>query len=205
VLVRSETLILHEQQGPLSIDVSLEYFPEKGMEVIPVRDRANWLLHKLLNSEARQLLIHIEPQTASILSMEEKTIADVLTSQDPTKDERGVGSLCDFENIDDANIYDLFHFIMDFCHATTKLDHESSPRNIICYPARSQQAGTCVASHREASVHKELSSIEQGSIDFMSELDDAHKVYLSPSFRHWSWSHDRMAYTFPLKEDKVLP
>lgn len=198
VLVRSETFVLDEDGGPLSMDVSLEYFPDRGMELIPVRDRTQWLVHKMLHSKAKQLLFRIDPETTKILSMEEKGVADVLTSEDPTKDEKGLDSLGDFENIEnDKSPDELIQGMMDLCHATTKLNHDFASRNIICYPAR-YQCSTPVVSHQVASVHKETK--DTSDVDIMKEMDDSFQVHLAPTFHPWSWTHDRIPYTFPWKE-----
>eukprot|EP00557_Chaetoceros_sp_GSL56_P005575 CAMPEP_0176495978 /NCGR_PEP_ID=MMETSP0200_2-20121128/10952_1 /TAXON_ID=947934 /ORGANISM="Chaetoceros sp., Strain GSL56" /LENGTH=637 /DNA_ID=CAMNT_0017893907 /DNA_START=159 /DNA_END=2072 /DNA_ORIENTATION=- len=204
VLVRSESFILNEDGGPLSIDVSLEYFPDRGMEVIPVRDRTQWLVQKILNPKAKQLLFRIDPETANILSMEEKGVADVLTSEDAIKDEKGVDSLGDFESMeDDTSPDELIQCMMDLCCATTKLNHNFSSRNIVCFPAR-YQGSTSVASHQVASVHKETNDEDASFVDIMKEIDDAHQVHLAPTYRNWSWDHDRMPFTFPWKDDDIF-
>lgn len=204
VLVRSEAFVLCEEGGgPLCMDVSLEYFPGRGMELIPTRDRTYWLVQKILHPNSKQILFRIDPETAKILSMEEKGIADALTSEDPAKDEKGTKSLSEFENMEEGTTSDLLlQSLMDFCFAMTKLQHDCSRRNMICYPARYHSTGTSVLTQQVASVHQE-SVDTTGPIHVMHELDHAHQVHLTPSFRPWSWNHDRMPYTFALQEDNL--
>jgi hypothetical protein len=202
VLVRSETFLLDEDGGPLSLDVSLEYFPDRGMEIIPVRDRTQWLVQKMLHSKTKQLLFRIDPETAKILCMEEKGVADVLTSEDPTRDEKGANSLGDFESVEnDSSPDELIQRMMELCYATTKLKHDFSSRNIICYPAR-YQLNTSIASHQVASVHKETK--DASLVDVIHEIDDSYQVLLTPTFRQWSWTHDRVPYTFPWKDEEIF-
>ena len=200
ILVRTKCFALNESKGPLHMDVSLEYFPERGIEVTPVGERAQWLFQKILHPDGRQLLLRINPQTGEILNVTEKGVADAISSQDQTLQERNTNSLHDFELVDETTTDMLIESMMDILFASTKLAHDCEKLNVMCCPGRHElnmtATTTCVAS-----VHKE--STQACYVDLEQEFDESKKVFLKPSFRRWAWDYERAIYTFPNKEEMI--
>jgi len=194
VLVRTECFALNESKGPLYLDASLEYFPDRGMEMIPVGCRAYWLMQKILHSDGRQVLVRTDPKTGKILKVEEKGVADAISSQDQTVQERKINSLHDFESVEETTTDTLIESMMDIFFASTKIAQDCKKMYIICYPGR-HGVGMAAAASMVASVHKE--STQCLCVDLEQEFDGSKQVFLQPSFRNWAWDHERAIYTFP--------
>ena len=131
MLVRSENYVLTEIGDALSFETSLEYFCDQGMEVIPVHDRAYWFMQKILQPSKRQLLCRIDPCTARILSMKQKTVADAITVVDEAANERGVSSLYFFDRSREISVEPLIESMFDVLFATTKLERDTLPNTTV--------------------------------------------------------------------------
>jgi len=198
MLVRSENYLLDERGSALSIETSMEYFHDRGMEVIPIGYQAHWFMQKILQPEVRPLLCRIDPCSATVLRVEEKTVADAITVGNDADNEKGVGSLYSFERIEETTLDSLIQSMMDTLFATTKFERDFKRRSVMCHPGRheSVSCGTAV------SIHKEINNVasEKALVDVEKELEDANQVFLStPDYRLWSWDDDRIAYTFPVE------
>ena len=193
ILVRSQNYILNEDGCALSFDVSLEYFSDRGLEVIPVHDRADWFMRKVLQPGMTQLLCRIDPSNAEMLHLEEKTVADAITAIDEAAIESGSNSLYCFERSKEPGIGFLIESTFDVLIGTTKLERDLNRRSIMCYPGHH---GT-VLSRAMASVHKE--TMQTPVVDIMKEIDNSYQVFLTPDYRSWTWENDRVPYTFPIE------
>ena len=131
MLVRSENYVLTEIGDALSFETSLEYFCDQGMEVVPVHDRAYWFMQKILQPSKRQLLCRIDPCTARILSMKQKTVADAITVVDEAANERGVSSLYSFDRSREISVEPLIESMFDVLFATTKLERDTLPNTTV--------------------------------------------------------------------------
>jgi hypothetical protein len=200
ILVRTECFALNESKGPLFLDASLEYFPDRGMELIPVGSRAYWLMQKNLHSDGRQVLVRTDPETGKILKVEEKGVADAISSQDQTVQERKINSLHDFESVEETTTDTLIESMMDIFFASTKIAQDCKKIYVICYPGRND-VGMAAAASMVASVHKESTQI--CCVDLEQEFDGSRQVFLQPSFRNWAWDHERANYTFPYRGELI--
>eukprot|EP00979_Chaetoceros_neogracilis_P018259 scaffold10559_cov267-Chaetoceros_neogracile.AAC.17 len=201
ILVRTECFALNENKGPLHIDVSLEYFPGRGIEMMSAGERATWLFHKILHSDCRQILLRIDPQTGKILNVAEKGVADAISSQDETALERNSNSLYDFEAVDKTSTDTLIESMMDILFASTKLANDCEKLNLLCFPGR-HDPSTATATSMGVSVHKESS--QACCVDLEQEFDNSKQVFLKPSFRRWVWDNERTIYTFPC-QGEIIP
>ncbi len=231
LLVRSQNRILTELGDPVCFETSLEYFHnyyqqtqnpnnekhkdlEIGMEVIPACDRAYWFIQKILQPTKRLLLCRIDPASARILDVKEKTVADAITPSDEAANERGVGSLHQFDpSLDNSSMFGsssvepLINSMFDVVFAATKLERDGRS-SIMCYPGRYGTVATgnvkltsssiSAASVSAASVHKEIQDFSKSVVDMQKEFKDAHQVFLKPDYRPWYWNNDRCAFTFPI-------
>eukprot|EP00978_Attheya_sp_CCMP212_P015076 scaffold38730_cov53-Attheya_sp.AAC.5 len=85
VLVRSTNCLLDENNGeaPVKLQIHLEYWKD-AREVALGEDAARWMMYKLLQPSSRVVVARIHPQEATLLGLEEKSIAHAWTEGSTT-------------------------------------------------------------------------------------------------------------------------
>jgi hypothetical protein len=137
MLVRSQNHVLTEGRDALTFDTSLvEYFCNqgRGMEVVPVGDRAYWMMQKILQPSKRIIFCRIDPCTGRVLSTEEKTVADAMTLEDAAPHESGMSSLLNIDRSDESSVENVIGSMFDILCATTNLERGVKSRSVMCSP-----------------------------------------------------------------------
>jgi hypothetical protein len=205
VLVRSCNYLLDENGKPLIMFSQLEYFSEQcGIEEFTTHDHVVWLLHKILQDDCTIVVGRVDTISGEVLELEEKTVADALTTNEISVSERYLDSLGAFEKQDGANdnATSLFYRMSTVLSATLLIEKKTEARHIICLPGRSN----IISPQTTATVHKAQLEGSNISIDVDKELNEnaasvlLNKSTLQSCFRRWQWKSDRLPYTFALKD-----
>lgn len=189
VLVRTINELFDETNCPVRLRLNLEYFPERGMEIPTAHERAVWILEKAIQPNCRVLFSRVDPNTAQIIEVEEKSVAHALACEDL----RGK----DCTGFDPSLHFDAFSTVM---RGIGNLGEDG--RYILCLPGRGlpkTSAATSVTVHKECNEQTVKSAI---AISLEEELSVADSVstsmaFLMSCYRAWQWTSDRLPYTFP--------
>ena len=182
VVVRTCVDLIDEKLHPVFNFVQLEYFPE-NREVQSCDDRASWMLHKIMEPNSFIFVFRVDPNSCSIIDIEEKSIAHIIASNDSAFDPK-----CHF-----GAAAGLFKGI-----ESSSLPHG---QYLVC----------CHQNDSSVSVHKSIDGISESNvIDLDLEFDNAVSVFtneqaLLDCFRMWEWPSTNQAnipYTFPLDLEK---
>ena len=180
----SESILNGEREPePIHIESRIEYFHDqnRGMDIVPVKERAHWFVLKLLQPNIRILSCRIEPVMGRIVEVGEKTIADAITVEEEAVvgEERGMKSLYVFgsmagsgfgsgSGIDCSSegklhpdgetlaqqplrVETLMDSMIDILFAATKLERNYQRRSIMCFPGRLARHGFEAASSSASS------------------------------------------------------
>ena len=202
VLIRSVNYLIDENEKPVILLSKLEYFSaQRGLEEFNTHDNAVWLMHKMLQEDCRIVVGRVDAISAEILHLEEKTIADALTTHDVSITERYLDSLGRFEAKNEASIKSLFHIMSTILSAVQLIEKKTDARHIVCLPGQSG----IISPRTTATIHKAQIDGSNISVDINKELNEnaasvqLHKNTLLSCFNKWQWNHNRLPYTFPLQ------
>jgi len=211
ILVRSTNYLMDENERPLIFHSQLEYFvSHHGVEEFTCHERAIWLLNKILQKDCRVFVGRVDPNTAEVLALEEKSVADAMTSNDVSISERYLDSLGPIFSQDENDIMRLFQNLSTVLVAAKLIEKIDNSQHVICLPGRT------ITTHPQttATVHKALQKEIFGNsnqmgivVDIEKELNDATAVLLDKNallscFRSWRWKFKRLPFTFPMDDEE---
>ena len=198
VLVRSVNSLLDDSGRPVHLHLNLEYFHERGLEEeYSHHERCKWIMHKLLQPESRVLATRVDPKTAQIVAVEEKSVAHALAGPS------GQQTVA-------------FHGLAHFSTASRLLRAASRLGNghhILCLPGRCQASLSASLPHAisTVTVHKAAekgeAAIDDDCIGIDIEIKEANAAFTSTSallacYQPWEQKDDNLqiSFTFPLRD-----
>jgi len=198
VLVRSSN-ILHDQTGnPTKLHSHLEYFIERGMEQYSSQNQAVWLLEKILQPSANIVVCRVDPTSACLIQVEEKSLAYLLANGDNIMDSQSrlFGPLQDV-----CELHMHFQAMIDVMQGIRTVKQRWGGRYVVCLPGRGVNASSTTATVHKAVNDETDEATAEVSIN--QEICESDAVYLANSalrecFQLWQWTDSRMSFTFPL-------
>ncbi len=199
VLIRSTVRLLESTITPLHIRAHVDFFPERGQELVSRYERSLWILDQLLGNVSK--LCRVDGRNGHILEWQDTSVAHAFAAED---DDPMQG----------------FAQLVQFFHAVSTIDFsgdmvgETLPSRLLCLPSRenssspSQVPGNNQTFHAvdpySVSVH--APSNQEVVVDLELLLENADGVSMNAKaleecYRPWRWDLlDRIPYTFPASE-----
>jgi hypothetical protein len=182
----------------IRLRVHVEYFPERGEEILSSYERSLWILDQLLFSKS--MAGRIDPSFCTLLKWEETSVAHALAGSSSST--LSSPSPSGHKTLDPM---DHWHRLAQLLQAIPTIGRSGS--FLLCFPGR----GTPNLSPTSASVHKEIETEgttaaaagdRDAVIDIEQELNMAGQVLLgltgvARSIRDWAWKEERVSFTFP--------
>ena len=191
-LIRYTNYCIDKEQNPVAIMTQLEYFPEKGFEQFNRYDRAKWLLTKCVQKDARIMIARVDANTAKVLNIEEKSVADALTINEINIPEKNLNSLGPFEESDEFSIDAPFNVLYKITAAISLLEKKTNRQYVV--QRESDWNAICRSS---CTIEDEIQrfdiddEINKNGTSVLLNTDT-----LMSSFNMWGWNMKRLPYTF---------
>lgn len=193
VLVRSFVSLQDNHGHPILLDCIPKFFSELGEEEPSGKDRAYWLIQKLIISDSILLSCSVDVDTTSLSCISEKRIADALEVNEILAAESGLGTLGPFEA---------------FLVGTTLEQSLQKLTNVLIGVGIIQKSDEhCLIILSEttngiATVHRAVTEPSQKLIDVTKIFQDSVNVFqnktwlLAHEFSPWKWIHKRIPFSF---------
>jgi hypothetical protein len=207
VLIRSAVLFKWEDSGnPLRIRAHVEYFPERGEEIVSLHELSLWILDQMLLKSTQ--MCRVDGRTGSVLRWHEAGVAHAFASDTHHED-----PMLGF-----AQVIQLFHAIstIDFgregdCGGYIDGGPFRSLRSrLLSLPSLAEPASsTTLPDPFSVSVHAPAKDDELRLVDIDPFLQKADGVVMNVKAlqecqRPWRWDlPDRIPYTFPSKSNET--
>jgi len=207
VLIRSEVQHLWEPSGnPLKLRAHVEYFPERGEEIVSQYELSLWILDQLLIKSTQ--MCRVDGRTGTILRWHEAGIAHAFASD--TSQENPMQGF--------AQVIQLFHAVstIDFGpkHHDDGVDGGTSGpfglvrSRLLSLPCLTEPSASTTTSSDpfSVSVHAPAKDDDIQTFDIHPYLEKAGGVIMNlkaiqECHRPWRWDVvDRIPYTFPTKK-----
>ena len=207
VLIRSAVQCKWEASGnPLRIRAHVDFFPERGEEIVSHHELSLWILDQMLLKSTQ--MCRVDGRTGSILRWHEAGVAHAFAS-----DTRQEDPMLGF-----AQVIQLFHAIstIDFGReGDSGGSKEGAPfrslrARLLCLPSLAEQASSTSTPSDpfSVSVHAPAKDDELRLVDIDPFIQKADGVVmnlkaLQECQRPWRWDvTDRIPYTFPSKSNE---
>ena len=193
VLVRSFVSLQDNHGHPIVLDCNPKFFSELSEEEPSGKDRAYWLIQKLIIPDSALLACSIDVDSSSLSCISEKRIADALEVNETLAAESGLGTLGPFEA---------------FLVGGTLEQSLQTLTNVLIGVGIIQKSDEhCLIILSEttngiATVHRAVTEPSQNLIDITKQFQDSVNVFqnktwlLLHEFSPWKWIHKRIPFSF---------
>lgn len=199
VLIRSVVWGHWKTGGPLSLRAHVDYFPERGQEVVSQHERSLWVLDQMLQKSS--FMYRVDGRSGNILSWEETSVAHAFAF-DTSLDDPMQGF---------AQVIHFFHAVSTVNFGATRNGDiptagtfELSRCRLFSLPSITESSRNVTTTDPcSVSVHAAANEEEEATFDISGILQKADGVVMNPKAlqecqRTWTWDDtDRIPYTFP--------